>query len=88
MAESTLWWLLAGAAVATELITGTFYLLMLSIGLIAAAVAAHLGVSVTGQIIVAAFFGGVAVVLWHWKNSKNPQAALANANPDVHIDIG
>ena len=88
MAESTLWWLLAGAAVAIELITGTFYLLMLGIGLIAAAVAAHLGVSVTGQIIVAAVFGGVAVVLWHWKNSKNPKAAPANANPHVHIDIG
>ena len=36
MAESTIWWLLTGTAVAVELITGTFYLLMLAIGLAAA----------------------------------------------------
>ena len=41
MADSTLWWLLAGAAVAVELLTGTFYLLMFAIGLAAAAIAAH-----------------------------------------------
>jgi membrane protein implicated in regulation of membrane protease activity len=37
MAESTIWWLLTVAAVAVELVTGTFYLLMLAIGLAAAA---------------------------------------------------
>ena len=30
MADSTLWWLLTGTAVAMELLTGTFYLLMLA----------------------------------------------------------
>ena len=33
---STLWWLVAGALVAAELLTGTFYLLMLAIGLLRA----------------------------------------------------
>ena len=33
MAESTVWWLLAGVAVAAELVTGTFYLLMIALGL-------------------------------------------------------
>ena len=42
MAESTLWWLLAGGIVAAELLTGTFYLLMLALGVAAAAIAAHL----------------------------------------------
>ena len=37
MAHSTVWWLVAGAAVALELMTGTFYLLMLAIGLAAGA---------------------------------------------------
>ncbi len=41
MDDSTLWWLLTGALVALELITGTFYLLMLAIGAAAAALAAH-----------------------------------------------
>ena len=45
MSESTLWWLLAGAAVGLELVTGTFYLLMIALGLGAAAMAAHLGLA-------------------------------------------
>lgn len=88
MAESTIWWLLAGTAVAIELATGTFYLLMIGIGMVAAAIAAHLGLPLTGQIVTTAFVGGGAVALWHWLRRKQPQAAPANANPDVHIDIG
>ena len=88
MAESTIWWLLAGSAVAIELATGTFYLLMIGIGMVAAAIAAHLGLQLTGQILTAALVAGGAVALWHWQSGKRPQAAPANANPDVHIDIG
>ena len=88
MAHSSIWWLLAGTAVAVELVTGTFYLLMIGIGMAAAAIAAHLGLPLTGQILTAAFFGGGAVAFWHWQNSKQPQSTLLNANPDVHIDIG
>ena len=43
MEDSTLWWLAAGAAVIVELLTGTFYLLMLTLGLAAGALAAHAG---------------------------------------------
>jgi len=88
MSNPTVWWLLAGITVAIELATGTFYLLMISIGLSAAALAAHLGVSVVGQIVTAAVVGGGAVVMWRWQGSKKPKALPANANPDVHIDIG
>ena len=88
MAESTIWWLLAGGAVAIELATGTFYLLMISLGLIAAAIAAHLGLHLTGQIITAAMVGGGAVALWHWQSMRRPQAQPASSNRDVHIDIG
>ena len=88
MSNPTVWWLLAGITVAIELATGTFYLLMISIGLAAAAVAAHLGVPLTGQLVTAAVVGGGAVVMWHWQGSKKPKNLPANANPDVHIDIG
>ncbi|MDB5891410.1 MAG: NfeD family protein [Polaromonas sp.] len=88
MAESTLWWISAGVMVAIELATGTFYLLMLSIGMAAAALAAHLGMGLTGQLMTAAVVGGGAVAVWHWFKSKAPQAEPANANRDVHIDIG
>lgn len=88
MSESTIWWILTGAAVAIELVTGTFYLLMLAVGLAAGAIAAHLGASLVGQIVFAAVVGGGAVAAWHWKRSKNPAPLPANSNRDVNLDIG
>jgi membrane protein implicated in regulation of membrane protease activity len=52
MAESTVWWLLTGLTVAVELVTGTFYLLMLAIGMAVAALSAHLGASLSTQFVV------------------------------------
>lgn len=88
MNESTIWWVLAGAAVAAELVTGTFYLLMLAVGLVTGALAAHFGVPLIGQLLIAAACGGGAVAAWYWYRSKSPQPLAANANPDVHLDIG
>jgi len=88
MSESTIWWLLAGAAVAVELATGTFYLLMLAFGLAAAALAAWLGASLTVQLLVAAAVGGGAVVGWHLKRGREPEPIHASANRDVNLDIG
>jgi membrane protein implicated in regulation of membrane protease activity len=87
MAESTLWWLATGAAVAVELLTGTFYLLMLAIGLAAAAVCAHLGFGMVTQIVVAAVVGGGAVVGWHLRRQPQEEAP-AQANANVNLDIG
>jgi membrane protein implicated in regulation of membrane protease activity len=88
MAESTFWWLLAGAAVAVELVTGTFYLLMLAIGFAAAALAALFGASTTVQILLASAVGGGAVIVWSRIRGKHPQSLPASANPDVNMDIG
>ena len=88
MSESTIWWLLAGAAVGIELVTGTFYLLMLAIGLAAAAIASHLGLPLTWQLVTAAAVGGGAVVLWHYLRGDQPGKLPAQSNADVHIDIG
>jgi membrane protein implicated in regulation of membrane protease activity len=44
MAESTFWWLAAGLMVLAELLTGTFYMLMLALGLAVAARAGGAGV--------------------------------------------
>jgi membrane protein implicated in regulation of membrane protease activity len=86
MTDSTFWWVLAGAAVAIELVTGTFYLLMLAIGLGAAALSAHLGATQTVQIVVAALVGGGAVVGWNLFRRRN--AFRSGANRDVNLDIG
>lgn len=88
MNQATAWWLIAGALVAIELATGTFYLLMLAVGAAAAALASHLGLGLTAQIVTAAVVGGAAVVLWHQKRAGRTQSAPAQANPDVNLDIG
>ncbi len=88
MAESTLWWLVAGVAVAAELLTGTFYLLMLAIGLVAGAIAAHLGLSLPVQLVVAAAVGSGTVAGWHMARNRHPKGLPASANSDVNQDIG
>ena len=85
---STFWWVAAGVAVAAELATGTFYLLMIALGMAAAAVAAHLGVGTSAQIAAAALIGGGATALWHWKRFTQPRSAPARENRDVNLDIG
>jgi len=88
MADSTLWWLAAGGLIAVELVTGTFYLLMLSTGLIAAALAAHAGLGMTTQWVLAAAVGGGSVLVWWRVKKSRPGAAPAQANHDVNMDIG
>ena len=88
MAQATLWWLAAGILVAAELVTGTFYLLMLALGLAAGALAAHAGLSSTGQVVVAAVVGGGAVLAWHLLRRSKEPALASGANPDVNLDVG
>ena len=82
------WWVAAGIAVAAELATGTFYLLMVGLGLVAGAAAAHLGFSLAGQVVVAALIGSGATALWHWRRMSQPRSAPARENHDVNLDIG
>jgi membrane protein implicated in regulation of membrane protease activity len=88
MSMATFWWLAAGVAVAAELATGTFYLLMVALGLAAAAVAAYLGVAAGTQLVTAAVVGGGATALWHWRRAHAPRSAPAAQNRDVNLDIG
>lgn len=87
-ASSTVWWVVAGALVAVELATGTFYLLMLALGAAAAAIAAHSGAGLSVQLVVAAVVGGGAVTAWHVRRQRQPAAPPAEANRDINLDIG
>jgi membrane protein implicated in regulation of membrane protease activity len=69
-------------------VTGTFYLLMLAIGLAAAAVAAHAGGTLPVQLVVAAVVGGGAVAGWHARRQGRPREPQAGANPNVNLDVG
>ena len=84
----TLWWVAAGIVVAAELATGTFYLLMIALGLAAGAVAGHVGFGLSMQVLLAALVGGGATAAWHWHRARQPQSAPARENRDVNLDIG
>lgn len=88
LSTPTLWWIAAGVAVAAELATGTFYLLMFALGLVAAAIAAHLGLAPPMQFVAAALVGGGATAAWHWRRSRQPGAPPPPLNHDVNLDIG
>jgi membrane protein implicated in regulation of membrane protease activity len=85
---ATVWWILAGLLVAIELATGTFYLLMLATGAAAAALAAHLGLGQTPQLLAAAAVASAGVVIWHRQRGKRHPTLPASINPDVNLDIG
>ena len=78
MADSTLWWIITGVLVALELATGTFYLLMLAIGSIAGALAAHGGFGTQAQMAVAAGVG--ASVIAACNEAQQPKARRRGAS--------
>jgi membrane protein implicated in regulation of membrane protease activity len=89
LSNASVWWVAAGVAVAAELATGTFYLLMIALGLVAGAIAAHFGVAEPAQFLVAAFVGGGATVAWHWRRRLHRDSAAEVARErDLHLDVG
>jgi membrane protein implicated in regulation of membrane protease activity len=88
MADTTVWWVLVAVAVSAELLTGTFHLLMVALGLAAGAMAAHLGLPLEGQLACAAVVGGGAVVALQKMRPVPPHSLPHQANVDVNLDIG
>ena len=79
-----LWWIGAAAIlVATELLTGTFYLLAVGIALAFGGIAAWLGAPLSVQYLIAGGLGVVLTVLAHqWRKRQPPPA------PQVSLDVG
>lgn len=88
LTASTLWWLTAGALVAAELASGTFYLLMVALGCVAGALAALAGLALAPQIVWAALIGGGATAGWHLRRRGLAPAVASARNRDVNLDIG
>ena len=86
--HATLWWLMAGVTVAIELLSGTFYLLMLAIGMAAGAVAAHMGLGLTMQILVCAVVGASTVLIAYFKRRTRPGEPSPRAERSVNLDVG
>ena len=85
---STWWWIAAGVLVAGELMTGTFYVLMLAIGCVFGALAGYANISFFAQVVVAVVVGGAAVLAWDRKRKRGPGRVSAAANRDINLDIG
>ena len=85
---STLWWIFAGITVAAELLIGSFYLLMIALGIVAGAIAAHLGLSAPAQVTAAAVVGALAVVACYLYRRTRPGDPSPRSDRSVNLDIG
>ena len=84
------WWLAAIVLVIAEMLSGTFYLLAVALGLAAAGLAAFLGAAWAWQAVVAALLCSASVAgIFRWKQkhaNPNEQANLAyDIGQSVHI---
>jgi membrane protein implicated in regulation of membrane protease activity len=91
MADWMGWLATAGVLVILELFTGTFYLLMIAIGLAVGGLAALAGAGLPAQAIAAGAVGVVATgVLHRSRFGRSGDAARRHATRDrnVNLDIG
>jgi membrane protein implicated in regulation of membrane protease activity len=86
MSEMMTWFLAAGLLVILELFVGTFYLLMVAIGILAGGLAAAFGATLPVQSLVAAVVGVVATLLLRRYSRKTRSAATRD--PNASLDIG
>lgn len=86
MSEMMGWFLAAGLLVILELFVGTFYLLMVAIGILAGGIAAAFGATMPIQSLIAAVVGVVATLLLRRYSRKTRSAATRD--PNANLDIG
>ncbi len=86
--NATLWWIAAALLVGAELLSGTFFLLMLSLGAVTAALLTYLGLPVADQIAAAAIVSSLAALGWFVLRGRRKTAPTrANATRNK-LDIG
>ncbi|HJV03189.1 MAG TPA: NfeD family protein [Burkholderiaceae bacterium] len=88
MADWTFWLVAAGVTAILELFTGTFYLLMIAIGLATGALAALAGAGTPAQTMVAALVGLVATAVLRRSKFGRPSRSDTARDPNVNLDIG
>lgn len=85
---SGVWWIAVGALLIGELVTGTFYLLMVACGCIAGGLVRLAGGSIELQWGVAAIVAALAVtLLQRFRRGRNVRVR-PEQNPDINLDIG
>jgi membrane protein implicated in regulation of membrane protease activity len=88
MSQWIMWILAAGVLLILEMFTGTLYLLMMSIGLVAGGVAALAGASLPGQFLIASIVGIVATFGLRRSKFGRLPTGDASRDPNVNLDIG
>lgn len=88
MTEWMMWPVVAGVLVVMELFSGTFYLLMIAIGLAAGGAAAWLDYGGVTQMVVAALVGSAAILLLRSQRVGMDHAVATGRDPNVNLDIG
>ncbi|WP_296654356.1 NfeD family protein [Paraburkholderia sp.] len=83
------WWVGAGVLIVAELMTGTFYLLMIALGFFAGVLAYGLGAPLDLQLGIAAAVALTAmIVLRRSRFGRRKRRADASSDPGVNLDIG
>jgi membrane protein implicated in regulation of membrane protease activity len=88
MADWILWFILAGALVVLEMLTGTFYLLMIAVGVAAGGFVALAGFGAAAQLLVAAVVGALATLALRHSRWGKIERADAARDANVNLDIG
>lgn len=84
MSSYWMWWIAGAALIAAELVTGTFYLLVIGLALVCGGFAAYLGAEIPVQWLITAALGVVGtVLLQRWKRNL-----VASTPPQKGLDIG
>ncbi len=93
--EPYIWWtVIAITLVIVELLTGTFYLLMLGVAAFGAALAAWLGLEFSGQAIVAVVISAIGCYGVHVYKARNRAQQMAPidagmpASFEIWLDVG
>jgi membrane protein implicated in regulation of membrane protease activity len=80
-----IWLALAGVLVILEMFSGTFYLLMIALGMVAGATAAWLSLAAELQVLLAALVGAAATAALR---RRRPRKSDAARDPNINLDIG
>ena len=88
MADWMAWLAAAGVLIVLELFTGTFYLLMMAVGLAFGALAAWLGATMPVQTIAAALIGFIGTGLLHRSRLGRRPTIDPARDQNVNMDIG
>jgi len=87
--DDWVYWLgAAGVFVIVEIFTGTFYLLMVAVGLVAGAAAAWGDLNRTLQFVAAALVGMAATFALHRSRLGSAEKIDSASNANINIDIG